>query len=59
VIYCDNCGEGIREHEPVHAYEACPVSFESGNAGESAQLCDGCNGKLIVERGLGKVEGER
>ena len=40
-IFCDNCAEGLTSYE-ICPVESLPVSVDSANAGESAQLCISC-----------------
>ena len=40
-IFCDNCAEGLTSYE-ICPVESLPVSIDSANAGESAQLCISC-----------------
>jgi hypothetical protein len=38
IQHCDHCADP----EPTHFVGEMPVDFDSGNAGESASLCENC-----------------
>ena len=46
LTYCDNCGE----LNPDHFVAKMPEDFDSGNAGESASLCEDCFISLIKNK---------
>ena len=46
IMYCDHCAEPT----PDHFVATMPVDFDSGNAGESASLCEDCFISLIKNK---------
>lgn len=57
IIYCDDCGDPIRNNADRRDVAELPLPVESANAGESAILCSTCYGQLqrnVLEQ-AGKV----
>jgi len=49
-IYCDHCGDLEPEPNTFDCITVMPVSFDSGNKGESAVLCTECVDEVGIEQ---------